>query len=37
VERLEDKVDGFDEKMIEEEVKSTKSLIQTFLHTVKAY
>lgn len=23
--------------MIEEEVKSTKSLIQTFLHTVKAY
>jgi hypothetical protein len=30
-------VDGFDEKMIEEEVKSTKSLIQTFLHTVKAY
>lgn len=31
------KVDGLDEKGIEEEVKSTRSLIQTFLQTVKAY
>ena len=35
--KLEDKTDGFDGKMVEEEVKSTKSLIQTFLQTVKAY
>ena len=34
---LEDKMDHFDEKAIEEEVKSTKGLIQTFLQTVKAY
>ncbi len=34
---LEDKTDHFDEKAIEEEVKSTKALIQTFLQTVKGY
>ena len=34
---LENKVDDFDEKAIEEELKSTKSLIQTLLQTMKAY
>ena len=34
---LEDKMDHFDEKALEDEVKSTKALIQTFLQTVKAY
>jgi HEAT repeat protein len=33
----EDKMDSFDEKALEEEVKSTRALIQTFLQTVKAY
>jgi hypothetical protein len=37
VNSLEDKVDLSEEKEIEEKVKSTKSLIQTFLQTVKAY
>jgi hypothetical protein len=37
VEKLEDKVDVFEDKLIEEGVKSTKGLIQTFLHTLKAY
>jgi hypothetical protein len=37
VKGLEDKMDPFDEKALEEEVKSTKGLIQTFLQTVKAY
>ncbi|OGP87588.1 MAG: hypothetical protein A2157_13725 [Deltaproteobacteria bacterium RBG_16_47_11] len=35
--KLEEKIDGFDEKALEEEVKSTRSLIQTFLQTVKGY
>jgi hypothetical protein len=35
--KLEDKVDIFDEGMLEEGVKSTRALIQTFLQTVKAY
>lgn len=34
---LEDKMDQLDEKVLEEEVKSTRALIQTFLQTVKAY
>ncbi len=34
---LEDKVDIFEEKVMEEKVKSTRALIQTFLQTVKAY
>ena len=34
---LEDKTDHFDEKAIEEEVKSTKALIQTFLQAVKGH
>ena len=34
---LEDKVDISEEKEIEEKVKSTKSLIQTFLQTLKAF
>lgn len=34
---LEDNMDHFDEKAPEDEVKSTKALIQTFLQTVKAY
>ena len=34
---LEDKVDLFEEKAIEEKVKSTKGLIQTFLQTLKAF
>jgi HEAT repeat protein len=37
VKDLENKVDDFDEKAIEEELKSTKSLIQTLLQTMKAY
>jgi HEAT repeat protein len=37
VKELENKVDDFDEKAIEEELKSTKSLIQTLLQTMKAY
>ena len=32
---LEDK--GFEEKELEEEVRSTKALIQSFLHTLKAF
>jgi hypothetical protein len=35
--KLEDKVDIFEDRLIEEGVKSTKALIQTFLHTMKAY
>jgi len=35
--KLEDKVDVFEDRLIEEGVKSTKALIQTFLHTMKAY
>jgi hypothetical protein len=35
--KLEDKVDIFEDRLIEEGVKSTKALIQTFLHTTKAY
>ena len=34
---LEDKIDSLDQKAIEEEVKSTKALLQTFLQTVKAF
>ena len=34
---LEDKVDIFEEKAIEEKVKSTRALIQTFLQTLKAF
>ena len=34
---LEDKVDILEEKAIEEKVKSTKALIQTFLQTLKAF
>jgi hypothetical protein len=37
VKGLEDNMDHFDEKAPEDEVKSTKALIQTFLQTVKAY
>jgi hypothetical protein len=37
VKSLEDKVDISEEKEIEEKVKSTKSLIQTFLQTLKAF
>jgi hypothetical protein len=37
VEKLEDKVDVFEDRLIEEGVKSTKALIQTFLHSMKAY
>jgi hypothetical protein len=37
VKDLEDKMDHFDEKAIEEEVRSTKALIQTFLQTLKAF
>jgi hypothetical protein len=37
VKGLEDKMDIFEEKAIEEKVKSTRSLIQTFLQTLKAY
>jgi hypothetical protein len=35
--KLEDKADIFEDRLIEEGVKSTKALIQTFLHTMKAY
>jgi HEAT repeat protein len=35
--KLEDKVDVFDERELEEGVKSTRALIQTFLQAVKAY
>ena len=34
---LEDKVDILEEKAVEEKVKSTKALIQTFLQTLKAF
>ena len=34
---LEDKVDIFEEKAMEEKVKSTKALVQTFLQTLKAF
>ena len=34
---LEDKVDIFEEKAVEEKVKSTKALVQTFLQTLKAF
>jgi hypothetical protein len=37
VKKLENKVDDFDEKMLDEEVKSTKSLITTLLQTMKSY
>ena len=37
MEKLEDKLDVFEDRLIEEGVKSTKALIQTFLHTMKAY
>jgi len=37
VENLEDKLDISEEKEIEEKVKSTKALIQTFLQTLKAF
>jgi hypothetical protein len=37
VRSLEDKVDIFEEKAIEEKVKSTRALIQTFLQTLKAF
>jgi len=37
VKSLEDKTDISEEKEIEEKVKSTKSLIQTFLQTLKAF
>jgi len=37
VKSLEDKIDISEEKEIEEKVKSTKSLIQTFLQTLKAF
>jgi len=37
VRNLEDKVDLLEEKAIEEKVKSTRALIQTFLQTLKAF
>jgi hypothetical protein len=37
VKGLEDKLDDFEEKIVEEKVKSTKGLIQTFLQTLKAF
>jgi len=37
VKSLEDKLDISEDKEIEEKVKSTKSLIQTFLQTLKAF
>jgi len=37
VKSLEDKADIFEEKAVEEKVKSTKALIQTFLQTLKAF
>ena len=35
--KSEDKGDFFEDRLIEEGVKSTRALIQTFLHTMKAY
>ena len=35
--KQEENIDGLDEKALDQEVKSTRSLIQTFLQTVKAY
>jgi HEAT repeat protein len=37
VEKIEERTDVLEEKVLEEGVKSTKGLIQTFLQTVKAY
>jgi len=37
VKSLEDKVDIFEEKAIEEKVKSTRALVQTFLQTLKGF
>jgi len=37
VKSLEDKMEPFGEKVIDEKVKSTKALIQTFLQTLKAF
>jgi hypothetical protein len=37
VEKLEGKGDVFEDRLVEEGVKSAKALIQTFLHTMKAY
>jgi hypothetical protein len=37
VRRLEDKADALEEKVIEEKVKSTRALIQTFLQTLRAF
>jgi hypothetical protein len=37
VKSLEDKTDTFEEKAVEEKVKSTRALIQTFLQTLKAF
>jgi HEAT repeats len=37
VKGLEDKLDHFEEKIVEEKLKSTKGLIQTFLQTLKAF
>jgi hypothetical protein len=37
VKSLEDKMDLFEEKAIEEKVKSTRALIQTFLQTLKGF
>jgi hypothetical protein len=37
VKKQEENIDGLDEKALDQEVKSTRSLIQTFLQTVKAY
>lgn len=35
--KLDDEIEGLDEKTLEEELKSTRFLIQTFLQSVKAY
>jgi hypothetical protein len=35
--KVEDKSEVFEDRLIEEGVKSTKALIQSFLHTMKAY
>jgi hypothetical protein len=37
VKKQEENMDGLEEKALEQEVKSTRSLLQTFLQTVKAY
>ena len=37
VKKVEEGLDGLDEKAVEEEVKSTRSLINTLLQTLKAY